>query len=66
MFFKHFASKNQLSGLSISGTLVENGLSEKFRLLKHFDEEHLLNKKSEFISKCRQENKLLVKSAEKG
>ena len=26
VFFKHFASKNQLSGLSISGTLVENGL----------------------------------------
>ena len=24
--FKHFASKNQLLGLSISGTLVENGL----------------------------------------
>ena len=26
MFFEHFASKNQLPGLSISGTLVENGL----------------------------------------
>ena len=26
MFFKKFASKNQLPGLSISGTLVENGL----------------------------------------
>ena len=26
MFFKHFASKNQLPGLSINGTLVENGL----------------------------------------
>ena len=25
-FFKHFASKNQLPGLSTSGTLVENGL----------------------------------------
>ena len=25
--FKHFASKNQLTGLSVSGTLVENGLS---------------------------------------
>ena len=24
--FKHFASKNQLSGLSVSGTLIENGL----------------------------------------
>ena len=25
-FFEHFASKNQLPGLSVSGTLVENGL----------------------------------------
>ena len=27
MFFKHFGSKNQLSGLSIIGTLVENELN---------------------------------------
>ena len=27
MFFKHFAGKNQLPGLYISGTLVENGLN---------------------------------------
>ena len=26
--FKHFASKNQLHGLSVSGTLIENGLNE--------------------------------------
>ena len=26
MFFKHFASKNQLRGFYISGTFVENGL----------------------------------------
>ena len=26
VFFKHFASKNQLPGLSVNGTLVENGL----------------------------------------
>ena len=25
-FFKHFASKNQVPGLSVSGTLFENGL----------------------------------------
>ena len=31
MFFKHFASKNQLPGLSISGTLVENGLRRKYK-----------------------------------
>ena len=29
VFFKHFASKNQLPGLSVTGTLVENGLIEK-------------------------------------
>ena len=27
MFFKHFASKIQLPGLPVSGTLVENGLN---------------------------------------
>ena len=37
-----------------------------FWLLKHFNDEHLLNKKSEFICKCSNENKLLMKSAEKG
>ena len=26
VFFKYFASKNQLPGFSVSGTLVENGL----------------------------------------
>ena len=26
VFFKYFASKNQLPGLSVSGILVENGL----------------------------------------
>ena len=41
-------------------------LSEKFWLLKHFNDEHLLNNKFEFNSRCRHENKLLVKSEEKG
>ena len=41
-------------------------LTEKFWLSKHFNYEHLLNKKLEFVSKCRHDNKLLVKSAEKG
>ena len=27
MFFKHFASKNQLPGLSVSGAFVENWLN---------------------------------------
>ena len=41
-------------------------LTEKFWLLKHVNDEHLLNKKLEFIIKCRHENKLLVKSIEEG
>ena len=41
-------------------------LTEKFWLLKRFNEKHLLNKKPEFISKCRNKNKLLMKSEEKG
>ena len=36
-------------------------LIEKFWLLKHFNDGHLLNKKLEFFSKCKHENKLLVK-----
>ena len=37
VFFKHFASKNQLPGLSVSATLFENGLiktSDITRLMK--------------------------------
>ena len=36
MFFKHFASKNQLPGFYISGTLVENGLIFKNVIKKCF------------------------------
>ena len=36
MFFKHFASKNQSPGLSIGGTLVENGLKTVLILWRHF------------------------------
>ena len=32
VFFKYFASKNQVPGLSISGTLVENGLIRTTKL----------------------------------
>ena len=31
MFFKHFASKNQLPGFYISGALVKNGSTKHFR-----------------------------------
>ena len=37
-------------------------LTEKLWLLYYFDDMHLLNKKSEFISKCRHETKLLISS----
>ena len=37
-------------------------LTEKSWLLHYFDDIHLLNKKSEFISKCRHETKLLISS----
>ena len=41
-------------------------LTEELWLLKHFSDVNLLNKKSEFISKCRHENELQIKWAEKG
>ena len=38
MFFKHFASKNQLPGLSVNGTLVENGCQISVQLsIRVFD-----------------------------
>ena len=37
------------------GGVCKLSLTEKFWLLKHFYDEHLLNKKSEFISKCKHE-----------
>ena len=36
LFFKHFSSKNQLPGLSVSGTLVENGLNKSGTLKTFF------------------------------
>ena len=51
---------------TLKGGVCKLCLTEKFWLLKQFNDEHPLNKKSEFISKCRHENKLLVKSVEKG
>ena len=42
VFFKHFASKNQLPGLSISGTLAGNGRRERERRERERGErEHL-------------------------
>ena len=52
VLFKHFASKNQLSGSHISGTLVENGLkSLTFQFstfLEYFTEERFFPVQSKF------------------
>ena len=48
------------------GGVCRSCLTEKLWFLKHVNDVNLLNKKSEFISKCRHENKLLIKSADKG
>ena len=49
-----------------TGCVCKLCLTEKFWLLNYFNNEHILNKKLEFISKCRYENKMLVKSVKKG
>ena len=51
---------------TLKGGVCKLCLTEIFWILKHFNNKHLLNKKSQSISKCRHGNKLLVKSAEKG
>ena len=43
------------------GSVCKLCLTEKFWLLKHFNDKHLLNKKPEFNCKCRHKNKLQVK-----
>ena len=48
------------------GGVCKPSLTEKFSLLKYFNDEHLLKKNSEFISEYRHENKLPVKSIKKG
>ena len=44
------------------GGVLKLCLTEEFRLLKHFHDEYILNKKSE---QCRLENKMLVKGEKK-
>ena len=48
------------------GSVCRLCLTEKLWLLKHFNDVNLLNKKLELISKCRDENKLLIKLQRKG
>ena len=48
------------------GRVCKLCLTENFSDFEHFNEKHLLNKKLGFISKCRHENRHLLKSAEKG
>ena len=45
VFFKHFDSKNQLPGLSIIGTLVENGLN-------NFPTKQVIANKKKNLSQC--------------
>ena len=48
------------------GRVCKLCLTENFSDFEHFNEKHLLNTKLGFISKCRHENRHLLKSAEKG
>ena len=41
--FKHFASKNQLPGLAVSGTLFKNGLSSLLQSFTEYLETNLRN-----------------------
>ena len=50
---------------TVKGGVYKLFLTDKVWLLKHFNDEHLLNKKFEFISTYNHENKLLVKWAKK-
>ena len=65
-----FRHKNYVNSIMVHGTF--NGrvfnlcFTKKFCVLGNFNDKHLLNKNLEFVSKCRHENKLLVKSAQKG
>ena len=45
---------------TLKGGVCKLCLCDKFWLLKHFDNEHLLNQNLGLISNCRHENKLLV------
>ena len=45
VFFKHFTSKSQLAGLSVSKTLVENGLKKTFVLLIKPEESHFIHQR---------------------
>ena len=47
------------------GVVCRLWLKEKLWLLKYFNDVNLLNKKPEIDSKCRRENKFLIKLAEK-
>ena len=65
VFFKHFASKSQLPGLSVRGALVKNGKSHCYTKLRFwrflFQPTHTLLKISNFIHKFRNASLLLKK-----
>ena len=47
--FKHFASKNQLTGFYISGTLVENGLKSTLNQRKPLNKRELKTNSNEEV-----------------
>ena len=49
VFFKHFASKNQLTGFYISGTLVENGLKSTLNQRKPLNKRELKTNSNEEV-----------------
>ena len=65
-------SKQTLHGGLLKGRSVNQGcnycklcLTEKHVVLKSLDDPNLLNSRSEFVSKCRHDNKYLIKSVKK-
>ena len=45
----------------VSSNYCKLRLTEKFYIIESLDDKNLLNKKSELVSKCRHQNKLLCK-----
>ena len=60
-FTMHWNILSRVKGMTKRGDCSLR-LTKKLWLLHYFDDIHLLDKKSEFISKCRHETKLLISS----
>ena len=60
-FTIHWKILSDVKGMTKRG-YCSLSLTEELWLLHYFDDMYLPNKKSEFISKCRHETKLLISS----